>query len=87
MSNKKLSEKQLKEVQDLNQTFLQIKVRIADAEVSKNKSIQELDVIQQKFSEVEKKLIEEFGDNASIDLKTGDVKLPEKENKDNGENK
>ena len=87
MSNKKLSEKQLKEVQDLNQTFLQIKVRIADAEVSKNKSIQELDVIQQKFSKVEKKLIEEFGDNAAIDLKTGDVKLPKTENKDNGENK
>ncbi len=87
MPNTKLSEKQLKQIQDLNQTFLQIKVRIADAEVSKNKSIQELDVIQQKFSEVEKKLIEEFGDKATIDLKNGNVTLPEEENKDNGENK
>ncbi len=48
MPNTKLSEKQLKQIQDLNQTFLQIKVRITDAEVSKNKSNKELDVIQQR---------------------------------------
>ena len=86
ISEKKLTEDQLKQVKELNGKFLTTKVQIADAEINKNKSLKDLGVIQVEFADLEKKLIEEYGDNAVIDLATGKVTHPEKEEKD-GENK
>jgi|TARA_R110000822_G_scaffold11041_14_gene40960 hypothetical protein len=86
ISEKKLTEDQLKQVKELNGKFLATKVQIADAEINKNKSLKDLGVIQVEFADLEKKLIEEYGDNAVIDLATGKVTHPEKEEKD-GENK
>lgn len=88
MANTKLTDEQLKKVQDLNQTFLQIKVKIADAEIQKSKSIAALDATQEEFSKLEKELIEIYGDNATIDLRSGEVKMPEEEKeKKDGKNK
>jgi len=84
--SKKLKKEELETVQALNQKFLQIKIKIADAEVNKAKAINELDQVQIEFSNLEKKLIESYGQDAVIDLRTGEVKPPEKENKD-GKNK
>ena len=80
MSKKqKLTEEQLNKVQELNQKFLQLKVQIADAEVNKAKAIGELNDTQEEFRVFEKTLMEEYGQNAVIDLRTGEVKPPEKE--------
>lgn len=46
----------------------------------------EVDGVQAEFKAVEKQLIDVYGDKVVIDLRTGEVKEPEKENKD-GENK
>ena len=82
MSKKqKLTEEQLNKVQELNQKFLQLKVQIADAEVNKAKAIGELNDTQEEFRVFEKTLMEEYGQNAVIDLRTGEVKPPEKEKK------
>ena len=82
MSKKqKLTEEQLYKVQELNQKFLQLKVQIADAEVNKAKAIEELNDTQEEFRVFEKTLMEEYGQNAVIDLRTGEVKPPEKEEK------
>jgi len=82
MSKKqKLTEEQLNKVQELNQKFLQLKVQIADAEVNKAKAIEELNSTQEEFRVFEKTLMEEYGQNAVIDLRTGEVKPPEKEEK------
>tara|TARA_R100001440_G_C2511410_1_gene117916 strand:- start:82 stop:336 length:255 start_codon:yes stop_codon:yes gene_type:complete len=82
MSKKqKLTEEQLNKVQELNQKFLQLKVQIADAEVNKAKAIEELNDTQEEFRVFEKTLMEEYGQNAVIDLRTGEVKPPEKEEK------
>tara|TARA_B110000858_G_C17712591_1_gene431339 strand:- start:642 stop:920 length:279 start_codon:yes stop_codon:yes gene_type:complete len=86
IKGEKLTEDQLKQVKELNGKFLATKVQIADAEINKNKSLKDLGVIQVEFADLEKKLIEEYGDNAVIDLATGKVTHPEKEEKD-GENK
>jgi predicted house-cleaning NTP pyrophosphatase (Maf/HAM1 superfamily) len=86
ISEKKLTEDQLKQVKELNGKFLATKVQIADAEIKKNKFLKVLEVIQVEFADLEKQLIEEYGDNAVIDLATGNVTHPEKEEKD-GENK
>ena len=74
---KKISEDQLKEIQGINGKFLQAKVGIADAE---------LNTLQSEFKAVEQKLIKEYGQDAVIDLKTGEVKPPEKK-EENGKNK
>ena len=76
----KLKDEELKKVQELNQQFLQTKVEIADAFVALVKKVPNL--------ELEKELIASYGENAVIDLRTGEVKEPEKEKeKSDGENK
>ena len=82
----KLSDEQLKEVQELNQKFMGFKVSIADAELNKAKAVAEIKNLQIQFGEIEKKLMDEFGKDAIIDLKSGDVTQPEPKEK-NGENK
>ena len=71
------NEEELKEIQALNQKFVNTKVAIADAEVNKKNLVLALESIQQEFSDIEKKLIESYGENSVIDLKTGEVKDPE----------
>lgn len=81
--SQKLNEEQLNKVQELNQSFLKLKVSIADAEVNKSQAIKQLNEVQQEFSSFEKELMKEYGENAVIDLRTGEVTQPEKE-KENG---
>jgi len=75
----KLTEEELKSVQGLNQEFLNVKVKIADAVINLFKAVPMIDEIQQKFVEIEKGLIEVYGKNAVIDLATGEVKDPVEE--------
>mgnify|MGYP003131588618 FL=1 len=79
---KNLTEEELKKVQELNQKFLQTKIEIADAFVALVKKVPNLDGIQTQFGELEKELISVYGENAVIDLRTGEVKEPEKETSD-----
>ena len=81
--SQKLNEEQLNKVQELNQSFLKLKVSIADAEVNKSQALKQLNEVQQEFSSFEKELMKEYGENAVIDLRTGEVTQPEKE-KENG---
>ena len=83
---KKISEDQLKEIQGINNKFLKAKVGIADAELNKAKLIAEINTLQAEFKAIEQKLIEEYGNDAVVDLKTGEVKPPAKK-EENGENK
>ena len=75
--SKKLKEEELKEIQTLNQKFVNTKIAIADAEVNKKNLVLALEGIQQEFNDIEKKLIESYGENSIIDLKSGEVKDPE----------
>ena len=79
---KKLKDEELKKVQDLNNKFLQTKVKIADTVLNMLKFTAEVDGVQAEFQAVEKQLIEVYGDKAVIDLRTGEVKEPEKETSD-----
>ena len=82
----KLNDDQLKQIQELQQQFMNFKISIADAELNKAKAISEIQKLQVEFGEIEKKLMEEFGKDATIDLKSGEVTLPKPKEK-NGENK
>ena len=76
---KQLKEEELKNIQALNQKFVNTKVAIADAEVNKKNLILALETIQQEFADMEKELIKSYGENSVIDLRTGEVR--EKEEK------
>jgi len=80
--SKNLSEEQLQLLQGLQNQFNQAKVEIADCEIKKASLIKSLESVQQQFSEQEKILMDEFGENAIINLQTGEVKDPEPEPKE-----
>lgn len=71
---KQLKEEELKNIQALNQKFVNTKVAIADAEVNKKNLIAALETIQQEFADMEKELIKSYGENSVIDLRTGEVR-------------
>lgn len=71
---KQLKEEELKNIQALNQKFVNTKVAIADTEVNKKNLIAALETIQQEFADMEKELIKSYGENSVIDLRTGEVR-------------
>tara|TARA_R110000803_G_scaffold95241_6_gene163064 strand:- start:324 stop:593 length:270 start_codon:yes stop_codon:yes gene_type:complete len=77
--SKQLSKEQLELLQGLQNDFNQTKMEIADCEIKKSGLINGLSEIQKKFTEQEKILTKEFGDNSIINLQTGEVKDPEPE--------
>jgi len=77
--SKNLTPEELKNLQDLNQEFTQVKLRLADSVYQQVLFTKDLDVIKDKFSVVEKELGEKYGLNSVIDLVTGVVKEKEEE--------
>lgn len=75
--SKQLSKEQLELLQGLQNEFNQAKINIADTEIKKASLLTGLSEIQKKFAEQEKILMSEFGENAVINLQTGEVKDPE----------
>ena len=73
MSQIKLSEEELKRVQDLNQEFTKAKLEIADNVLRQQASLKQLDDLRAAFGVEEKKLSETYGQDAIIDLATGVV--------------
>jgi hypothetical protein len=80
--SKNLSKEQLELLQGLQKDFNQSKIDIADCEIKKISAVKALEGIQQKFAEQEQILMKEFGENAVINLETGEVKDPEPETTD-----
>lgn len=77
--SKKLNKTQLGALQGLQEEFNKAKTEIADCEIKKASLIVLLADIQKRFGEQEKVLTEEFGENAIINIQTGEVKDPKKE--------
>ncbi|MDA8940711.1 hypothetical protein N9H34_01110 [bacterium] len=75
--SKKLSKEQLELLQGLQKQFNDSKFEIADLEIKKHDLISGIAEIKAKFAEQEKSLMVEFGENAVINLQTGEVKDPE----------
>jgi len=74
--SKKLNEEELKGIQDLNAEFGQIKVKIADGIIIQHKLITRTQEIKKLFQEKEAVLTKKYGQNATINLQTGEVTDP-----------
>ena len=72
----KITDEQLKEVQQIISTSNQIKLEVGNAEARKHALLHELDTINRKMSEINNKLEEEYG-KMDIDIHTGFISYPE----------
>ena len=73
MSEIKLTEDELKRIQDLNQDFTKAKLEIADNVLRQQMNLKALEDLRSVFGVEEKKLAEIYGQDAVIDLATGIV--------------
>lgn len=73
MENKKLTPEELTTVQEMNSTFTQAKVALGDLEIQKHGILGQIKQLRDDFSKNEKQLIDKYGPDAVINIKTGDV--------------
>jgi len=78
MSQIKLTEEELKRIQNLNQEFTKTKLDIADNVLRMFEGINSIDSLRKAFAVDEKALAEKYGKDAVIDIATGEVKKQEK---------
>jgi hypothetical protein len=74
----KLTESELTKVQSMLNAFNQLKMQIGDAELAKSAIIKQVETLKDEYAEVEKELAIKYGNDAQVDVKTGDI--VEKEN-------
>lgn len=68
-----IEKKQLDKIQNLRRAYATAKLRIAEIEIEKQGIFIDLSSIVGKINEEEAAIKAEFGDDAVIDLKTGEV--------------
>jgi len=79
---KKIKDEELKYLQDLNIEFNKIKTQLGDITLQEHGLVLQVQEIKLQFQQAEKGLMETYGENAVINLETGEVK-----DKEDGEDK
>ena len=77
----KITDEQLKEVQQVISASNQIKLEIGNVEARKHMLLHELDVINKAMGDINTKLEEEYG-KMDVDINTGAINYPEDEQAD-----
>jgi len=76
----KIAENELQELQSLHAEFNKIKSQLGDIALQEHALCLKTEAIRKSFQDLEKGLMEKYGENAVINLETGEVKQKE----DNG---
>ena len=69
----KLTDNELSQIQELKSECAKNKSAIGDLELQKRSIFERMDVIQNEFSKVEKKLMKKYGEDSVVNLQTGEV--------------
>ena len=77
----KITDEELKKVQQVISMTNQIKMEIGNTEARKHVLLHELDSVNQKLQEIQKDLEENYG-KMDLDINTGEIKYPEDEQAD-----
>lgn len=77
----KLTKEELSEIQGLVTEHNSLKMKLGETVISQNSIMRSIDNLQAVFQNNEKSLIEKYGENASIDVMTGEVSYPKMESK------
>lgn len=75
----KLTQEELQAIQQMNAEYNRLRLNVADLEMQKHSTLMMLDSLREKFSNHERLLIERYGEDAVINMKTGDITKKEKE--------
>jgi hypothetical protein len=75
----KLTQEELEAIQQMNAEYTRLKMSIADIEIQKHSTLNAIEALREKFSNHERLLVDRYGEDAVIDLKTGEVKKKEKQ--------
>jgi hypothetical protein len=73
MNTNQLTTEELKQLQDLQADFTKSKIALGDLELEKQNVIKHIESLKMVFAENEKALIQKYGANAVINIKTGEV--------------
>jgi hypothetical protein len=76
----KIAENELQELQGLHAEFNKIKSQLGDIALQEHALCLKTEAIRKSFQDLERGLMEKYGENAVINLETGEVKQKE----DNG---
>lgn len=63
----------LTKLQEMHAQFTKLKINLGDLELTKQNIIKEIDSMKADFSANEKELIEKYGADAVINIKTGQI--------------
>ena len=74
---KKVEEKELQELQNLNSEFVSKKAQLGDLEIQKSLVLKQVESIRVDFGKLEQVLLEKYGENSVINLQTGEIKEKE----------
>lgn len=67
------TEEELKNIREMNSDFSKAKMNLGDLELQKQSLIKYIDSIKDVFSKHEKILMEKYGDDAVINIETGEI--------------
>ena len=73
----KITDKELKELQEINAEFNKRKAALGELEMQKHAILHQVDNLNASFSELEKKLVDKYGEDVTIDISTGQIKEKE----------
>jgi len=79
--SKKLNKAELENVQGLNQKFMNLKLALGETVLQQSKILTDVKLVQDEFKLVEVELTKSYGENAVINLQTGEVTEPSEEEK------
>jgi hypothetical protein len=72
-NKKKLTEEELTLLQGLQAEFNTIKMNLGDTILQQNQLMEKVEEVKAKFQKEEVSLMQKYGDNATINLETGEV--------------
>lgn len=73
MENKKLTEEELKKIQEMNAEFNKAKLGLGDLELQKQGLLKHIETLREGFATNELELISKYGADAVINIQTGEV--------------
>ena len=68
-----LTQEELDLIRDMNNRFTKAKLSLGDLELTKYELMKEVDKLKLEFESNEKSLIEKYGADAVINIKTGEI--------------
>ena len=75
---KKVTENELKKIQSMLNAFNQMKIKLADAELTKQQVLTHISELKKDYSKIEGELTKKYGKDNRIDVQSGVITEKEK---------